>query len=108
MARTIITLPYYVSYNEVINNLELFLLKKGFKKIVTNNEEVWKKGTGMLTAMQFLKFQFTENREVMISGWVQAGLGSVGFNEMDLSGTVAAIPKRSLLKTIDELKSCLH
>lgn len=108
MARTIITLPYYNSYNEATNKLTLYLLEKGFKKILRNNEEVWKKGTGMLTAMQFLKFQFTDQKEVIISGWVQAGLGSIGFNEMDLSGTVAAIPKKSLLKTIDGLKTCFY
>lgn len=51
MARTIITLPYYNSYNEATNKLTLYLLEKGFKKIVRNNEEIWKKGTGMLTAM---------------------------------------------------------
>ena len=70
---------------------------------INSGENVWKKGTGFLTAMQFIKIDFSSN-EFTISALVQAGLGSVGGNEMDLTGVVAAIPKKLLLNVIEQIK----
>ncbi len=73
------------------------------KKIKTG-ESVWKNGTGLMTAMKFIKVEYAQNN-ITISAWVQTGVGNVGGNEMDLTGFVAAIPKKQLLKVIEEIKS---
>ncbi len=105
MARSVFTLSYndFATTNNNINN---FLIQNGFKKMEKNNEEFWKKGTGMATAMQFIKIDYSEN-ELTIYAWVQAGVGSVGGKEMELKGFVAAIPKKSLLKKIEKIKACV-
>lgn len=56
-----------------------------------------------MTAMQFVKVDFGQN-EFIMSAWVQAGIGSVGGGEMDLTGVVAALPKRQLMKVLEEIK----
>ena len=103
MARTIINLPLRNSVDESYNTTVNILQANGFKEVSYNGETVWKKGTGLLTAMQFIKIDFSSN-EFTISAWVQAGLGSVGGNEMDLTGVVAAIPKKQLLNVIEQIK----
>lgn len=105
MARSVFTFKYN-DFTNTNNNINNFLVQNGFKKVVKNNEEFWKKGTGMVSAMQYLKFDFSES-ELTVYAWVQAGLGSFGGNEMDLTGFVAAVPKKSLMNKIEKLKNCL-
>lgn len=56
--------------------------------------------------MQYIKIEFT-NTTLAVSGWVQAGVGSVGGNEMALNGIVAAVPKKSVMKVIEQIKASL-
>lgn len=98
MARTIINLPLRNSVDESYNTAVNILQANGFKEVSYNGETVWKKGTGLLTAMQYIK---------IVSGWVQAGVGSVGGNEMALNGIVAAVPKKSVMKVIEQIKASL-
>ena len=92
----------YESYNTAVNILQA----NGFKEVSYNGETVWKKGTGLLTAMQYIKIEFTDTT-LVVSGWVQAGVGSVGGNEMALNGIVAAVPKKSVMKVIEQIKASL-
>lgn len=104
MARTTIVTQSNYKFEQAENIINNILSKNGFKQTTINSgENVWKKGTGFLTAMQFIKIDFSSN-EFTISAWVQAGLGSVGGNEMDLTGVVAAIPKKQLLNVIEQIK----
>ena len=52
------------------------------------------------------KIEFTDTT-LVVSGWVQAGVGSVGGNEMALNGIVAAVPKKSVMKVIEQIKASL-
>jgi hypothetical protein len=81
------------------------LVQNRFKRISYNGEEVWKKGTGLLTAMQYIKVEYGPGC-IILSAWVQVGVGSVGGGEMDLKGVVAAVPKKSLMKVIEQIKRC--
>ena len=115
MARTTIVTQFNCKFEQAENIINNILSKNGFKQTtitvsythlratINSGENVWKKGTGFLTAMQFIKIDFSSN-EFTISAWVQAGLGSVGGNEMDLTGVVAAIPKKQLLNVIEQIK----
>ena len=104
MARTTIVTQFNCKFEQAENIINNILSKNGFKQTTINSgENVWKKGTGFLTAMQFIKIDFSSN-EFTISAWVQAGLGSVGGNEMYLTGVVASIPKKKLLNVIEKIK----
>lgn len=106
MARTIINLPLRNSVDESYNTAVNILQANDFKEVSYNGETVWKKGTGLLTAMQYIKIEFTDTT-LAVSGWVQAGVGSVGGNEMALNGIVAAVPKKSVMKVIEQIKASL-
>lgn len=106
MARTIINLPLRNSVDESYNIAVNILQANGFKEVSYNGETVWKKGTGLLTAMQYIKIEFTDTT-LAVSGWVQAGVGGVGGNEMALNGIVAAVPKKSVMKVIEQIKASL-
>ena len=75
MARTIINLPLRNSVDESYNTAVNILQANGFKEVSYNGETVWKKGTGLLTAMQYIKIEFTDTT-LVVSGWVQAGVGN--------------------------------
>ena len=57
MARTIINLPLRNSVDESYNTAVNILQANGFKEVSYNGETVWKKGTGLLTAMQYIKIK---------------------------------------------------
>lgn len=107
MARTTINVPFRCNFSEAEKTINSILLNNGFHQTTLNSgENVWKKGTGLMTAMQFVKVEFSSG-EAVLSAWVQAGIGSLGGSEMDLTGIVAAIPKKSLMKVLSQIKSAL-
>ena len=81
MARTIINLPLRNSVDESYN-------------------------TAVNILQANIKIEFTDTT-LVVSGWVQAGVGSVGGNEMALNGIVAAVPKKSVMKVIEQIKASL-
>lgn len=87
--------------DEQIRNI---LANDGYKLINYNDEKVWKMGTGLMTAMHYIKFEFSDN-VLCISGWVQVGVGSVGGKEHDLTGFTAVIPKKSVAKTMAKIEA---
>ena len=106
MARTIINLSFRGTIDNANSTAISILQNNGFKQISYNGESVWKKGTGLMTAMQYVKLEFDVNN-LVLSAWVQAGLGSAGGSEMALSGFVAAVPKKSLMKVVEKIKSSI-
>ena len=105
MSRTKINIKYDCDFEEAQSIIEKIMDSNGFNKSVINTgENVWKKGTGLLTAMQFIKIEFSQE-EFSIYAWVQMGLGNFGGGEMDLTGFVAAIPKTALINTIEQIKN---
>lgn len=105
MARTTFNLTYKCSFDEAQQKVESILLSKGFQqKTLKTGETVWKNGTGMMTAMKFIKVEYSSNT-INLSAWVQAGLGSIGGAEMDLTGITGALPKKQLMKVLEEIKA---
>ena len=71
MARTIINLPLRNSVDESYNTAVNILQANGFKEVSYNGETVWKKGTGLLTAMQYIKIEFTDGATYIFEMYMQ-------------------------------------
>ena len=102
MARTVMNIPFTGDFNEIKGKLEQTVSGEGFKQKDYHGEQVWKKGVGLLTAMKFIKFEYSENG-VNVFAWVQAGIGSIGGKEMNLEGFVASLPKQQLKGTLQRV-----
>ena len=103
MARSFYQVEYHTSYAELKDRLESVLTANGYHPYVYNKaENVWKKGTGALTAMMYIKIEYDVGK-VTIQGWSCAGLGSVELNELALSGFVGAIPKKMCRGVIEQM-----
>lgn len=107
MARTVIDIKMQVGREEADKIVRRILISDDYREINYNREVVWKKGTGMMTAMHYIKVEY-ENDTAVISGWVQIGVGSVGGKEHDLKGLLGVIPKKSVEKTMDKLVAALR
>lgn len=107
MARTVIDIKMQVGREEADKIVRRILISDDYREINYNREVVWKKGTGMMTAMHYIKVEY-ENDTAVISGWVQIGVGSVGGKEHDLKGFLGVIPKKSVEKTMDKLVAALR
>ena len=106
MARSEFNFTFTKTFEQANAEIEGILKSNGYHVKDYNGESVWKKGTGLMTAMQYIKLEFAE-QSVTVYGWVQAGVGNVGGNEMSLNGFVGCIPKKAVLKVIKKIEACL-
>ncbi|MFQ6793350.1 hypothetical protein [Thomasclavelia sp.] len=106
MARTVEIYECRRDVWQVNNDIRMILMNDGYHEINYNGERVWKKGTGLMTAMHYIKYEFSDN-VICISGWVQIGVGELGGKERDLTGFTATIPKKSVAKTMAKMKSVI-
>ena len=104
--RTVVQVPIAGDPALINQSLEQLLTKEGYAVKPYSRkgiqETVWKKGTGFLTAMKFIRLDYQPNM-LVISGWVAAGMGSASMEEMPLKGILAAAPKKSCLKTVEKV-----
>ncbi|MBQ9413795.1 MAG: hypothetical protein IJU16_01570 [Clostridia bacterium] len=100
MARTMMAFRY-TNPAGLMDRLAYVLQTRGYQYISENNENVWKNGMGMLTAMKYVKIEFAPNNTIVLSGWVRAVAGG----EMDLNGFVGAIPKKQVMNVLQELQA---
>ena len=83
--------------------IEQILMSNGYHiQHYGNGELVWKKGLGLMTAMQYIRVDYYP-AEIHLFGWVQSGIGDSGLGEMDLEGIVGIIPKKAVLKVMDRI-----
>lgn len=94
---------HYTSFEETKNLIETALTQSGYSNKVENGENIWKNGTGMMTAMKYIKVEFASDQEVRIYGWIRAIAGS----EQNLDGIFGAMPKKQILKVINEIGSSI-
>ncbi len=106
MSRSVFHAKTIKTREEVYQIATAILDSDGYKQIDRNGETVWKKGTGAMTAMHFIKLEFQDG-DLIISGWVQIGLGSAGLNDMDLTGFIGAVPKKTTFKTIQKIRKAV-
>lgn len=105
MARFVAEMPTGKPDDMVRFIAEDYLNKEGFKQKIYKGEQVWKKGTGMLTAPQFIKFS-TYQGNVHLEAWIkQAILPGVYVGEMGLNGAYGFAIKK-LLKDLGGCFGC--
>ena len=79
---------------------------RGFRRTDYRGEPIWKKGTGMMTAMQYVRVRVRGNL-LGVSAWVMIRVGSADFCEMPLTGVVAVIPKKSLEDSLNAARAAI-
>lgn len=82
---------------------ERILTENRFKPKKYSGESVWKKGTGMVAAMQFVRVVPFDDA-LGVQAWTQVGLGNAGFRESSLEGVAAALPKKMLLAVLEKIQ----
>lgn len=106
MARTMVEIPFAGERQTVETAVCGVLAADKYKEIDYNGETVWKMGTGLATAMHFIKTEYA-GQMLRLYGWVQIGVGSAGGKERDLTGVVGAIPKKSVKKTMEKIRAVI-
>ena len=106
MARTMMEIPFAGERQSVEAAVRGALAADKYKEIDYNGETVWKMGTGLATAMHFIKTEYA-GQTLRLYGWVQIGVGSAGGKERDLTGVVGAIPKKSVKKTMEKIRAVI-
>lgn len=89
----------YTSFEKTKKIIETELKNSGYSNKNENGENVWKCGTGILTAMKYIKIEFSENQEVKIYGWIRPMASS----EQNLEGIIGALPKKQVLNVIKKI-----
>ena len=85
-----------------------FFSKEGFIYTEYKGEYVWRKGTGWITAPQFIKVDYI-NGQVHIEAWLKnVLLPGVYFGEMNLKGGYGILLKKELQKSVDTLIALLQ
>lgn len=102
MARSIYQVSYRCGFPELRRRLEEVLMSSGYRPYLYEGENIWKKGTGAMTAMMYIKIEYDQTM-VAFQGWVMPGLGSAEIAEMGLDGALGVIPKKACQKVIDQL-----
>lgn len=106
MPRTTIQIPFQKDSNQVHEAVKSVLLQNGYREVTYGDEMVWKKGTGFLTAMQYIKVAY-QGHILVVSGWTRVGLGQYGFKEQALDGMVAVIPKTAVKKVMTQIQTII-
>lgn len=102
MSRTVINIKCddLQNANMVAENI---LTANKYQKISENSETVWKSGMGLLTAIKYIKIEFTDGNTMSISGWIRP----MASGEQDLTGAFAAMPKKQVMNVIRKIQSSI-
>lgn len=104
MSRSVFRFPYQSEFRQNKERVESYLLGTGYSKIsMPNGETVWKKGEGLLSAIRYIKVEFSD-REFVISAWFASGVGKFTVREIGFDD-FGATPgdRRAFRETIDTL-----
>lgn len=102
MSRSVSVFTSPFEPNAVFNAFGQFMQSEGFKLVQKNGEQLWKKGTGMLTAPQYAKLSVTNDGNYVLEAWIKfAILPGVYVGEMGTKGFLGAVPKQMLKVRVD-------
>ena len=108
MSRYIAEVPASQSFEIVRRQIEEYLRNESFKEIQRGGETVWKKGMGLITGPQFVKFEPAGN-VVKLEAWIKfALLPGIYLGEIGIKGVMGAIPKRKLRHRVEEIEKIIR
>ena len=91
--------------NTAYNNMCYILSQKGFKNVLEKNENVWKWGTGLMTAVKYIKIEIPADHVILVSAWIRPLL----WDEMPLDNSfVGVLPKEELKGVINVLQTYIR
>lgn len=109
MSRYIKSFSTNLSFAEFHDLVCGYLQKEGFKQKNIKGEDVWQKGSGWLTAPQFITALYCGNHIELTAFIKYAIIPGVWYcGESDLSGFVGCIPKKALEANVTALEQCLQ
>lgn len=95
------------SQAELESIVSQFMEAEGFKPAAFKGENVWKKGSGILVAPQYLKTTIADGK-VNLEAFVQfAILPGVFVGEYGIDGLFLAVPKKLLKNRVQKLEAAL-
>ena len=104
MARTTQAVKLKTTQEEAERIIKVNLTADGYKLIDYDGEDdVWRKGTGVMTAMHYIKPEFEYGDTLYLSGWVRSGIDKTALKEQDLEGFVGMVPKKSVKATMEKI-----
>lgn len=107
MARTFMDISFSGDQQSVDDAVRQTLTAANYREIPYGAEIVWKMGTGLMTAMHYIKVEYPAANTLRLAGWVQIGVGSVGGKERDLTGFTGIIPKKSVKATMEKVRAAV-
>jgi hypothetical protein len=108
MARYVAEIPAHRPFETVRRQIEDYLRNESFKETQRGGETVWKKGMGLITGPQFVKFGPAGNA-VKLEAWIKfALLPGIYLGEIGIKGFFGAIPKRKLRHRVEEIEKIIQ
>lgn len=104
--RSEVYLPCSTDPKTALAKAEEILSENRFAPKDYNGEQVWKKGTGMMTEMQVVKLGVFDDY-LGVQAWTLVGIGNAGLREKSLDGIVGAIPKKMLLNVVEKIRAAI-
>ena len=101
--RSAFELPYTCDKEKARDITIEFMQSHGFKAVTEGTETVWKKGSGLFSAMQYVRTDIMATK-IVAQAWVRMAF----FSASTLDGFIAGAPKRRLKKTINQLAETLR
>lgn len=108
MARYCNRLPFYGDPQMAFNQIYQMLTASGFKYIQYQNENVFRKGTGTLTAPTFVKVTFY-GQTVQVEAWLKYALfPGVFVGELGMTGFVGCAVKGTMKNAVRQIEGMLQ
>lgn len=97
-----------VDFNYVTSQIANYMAQEGFSIIDYKGQRVWKKGSGLATAPQYLSITCTP-QEVIVEAFIRfALLPGVYVGEMGITGFFGAVPKSLLSSRVRSVEEYLY
>lgn len=108
LARYCNVLPFYGEPQTAFNQIYQMLTASGFQYVQYQNENVFQKGTGLLTGPTFVKVSFY-GQFVQVEAWMKfALLPGVFVGELGMTGFVGFAVKGTMKNAVHQIESMLQ
>ncbi len=102
MART----TYVVNYTDAATteaNIKKILTGEKFELVFEKGENAWKRGSGILSCIQYVTYEFIDHNTLHITGWVKSDMGG----EFNLDGYLLGHYKKKTRDVIQRIKAVI-